>query len=151
MLELQALEQVYGFSEMYTFWKRILCQAWAWFFFAISALRRNVVMDRLHSRAAALPVISPRSHRRRTSSKFSGSGFLGRPNCTPRCLTASIPYRCRLRMFSRSLCATNERICSTMSAMNVPIRSFPCRVSSSGMSSTQMSAPISLVSLRHWL
>lgn len=34
-------------------------------------------------------------------------------------------------------------------AINVPIRSFPCRVSSSGMSSTQISTFFSLVSTRH--
>ena len=29
MLETQRLEQVYVFSEMYTFWQRILCQAFS--------------------------------------------------------------------------------------------------------------------------
>ena len=45
----------------------------------------------------------------------------------------SIMYGCRLRMNSRSFCATKDKICSTRSAMKVPIRSLPCRVSSSGI------------------
>ena len=44
-----------------------------------------------------------------------------------------------------------DRIWSTRSAMKVPMRSLPLRVSSRGMSNTQMSTPISLVKTRHWV
>ncbi len=50
---------------------------------------------------------------------------------TPLALAAAIPSACRLRMNSHSFCATKDKICSTRSAMKVPIRSLPCRVSSS--------------------
>ena len=44
---------------------------------------------------------------------------------------------------------TKESTCSTMSLRKVPIRSLPRRVSSSGISSTTMSAPFIWVSSRH--
>ena len=45
--------------------------------------------------------------------------------------------------------ADKLRICRTRSAMKVPIRSLPFRVSRRGMSITQISVPISRVRMRH--
>lgn len=58
---------------------------------------------------------------------------------TPLTLAAAIPSACRLRMNSHSFCATKDKICSTRSAMKVPIRSLPCRVSSSGIATLSAS------------
>lgn len=66
------------------------------------------------------------------------------------CFCRSNSLRLSLFMFSRSLCATKDRICNTRSAIKVPIKSLPFRVSSRGISSTQISIPISLVRMRHW-
>ena len=55
----------------------------------------------------------------------------------------------RWRMLSRSFSATKESTWSTMSLRKVPIKSLPRRVSRRGMSSTAMSTPFSLVSIRH--
>lgn len=126
---------------MYTFWQRFFRQAWAWFF-----CHFRPAPERCHGQAAF-----PRCCRAGDLSPLPSQAhfvkvlrqWFPRPaKLHARCFAASIPCRCRLRIFSRSLCATNERICSTMSAMNVPIRSLPCRVSSSGMSSTKMSTPV---------
>ena len=64
-------------------------------------------------------------------------------------IAAAIPSACRCRMLVRSFSATKESTCSTMSLRKVPIRSLPRRVSSSGISSTTMSAPFVWVSSRH--
>ena len=66
-------------------------------------------------------------------------------------LAAAMPSACRFRMASRSFCAAKDRICRTRSAIKVPIRSFPFRVSSSGISMTQISIPISFASRCHCL
>ncbi len=58
----------------------------------------------------------------------------GLPNSTPLALTATIPCRCRSRMFWRSVSATNDNTCKTRSPTNFPIS--PCVllvVSSSGL------------------
>ena len=52
---------------------------------------------------------------------------------TPFAFAAAIPSAWRLRMNPRSFCATKDRICRTKSAMKVPIRSLPCRLSSNGI------------------
>ena len=57
---------------------------------------------------------------------------------------------CRWRMLVRSFSATKDKTCRTISLRNVPIRSFPRRVSKSGMSSTTMSITISFVRILHW-
>ena len=112
------------------------------------ALYRNVVSGIPHSFAAFIPVISPALHRRQSPGKFSGNGFGGRPKRTPRALAALIPSACLCRMFDRSFSATNESTCNTISAKKAPIKSFPRRVSNSGISTTTMSAPLSFVILR---
>ena len=87
---------------------------------------------------------------RRIASAASGLiSTQGLPKRTPRARAASIPSRCRCRMFSRSFSAANDKTCSTRSAMNVPSRSLLRVVSSSGISITLMSALISLVMQRH--
>ncbi len=72
------------------------------------------------------------------SSETSFSGLLKR---TPFAFAAAIPSLCRLLMFSRSLCATKDKICSIRSAIKIPIKSLSFLVSS-----TQMSMPVSFVS-----
>ena len=84
-----------------------------------------MVSDRLLRARASWNGIFPLSQSATIDGKFSGSSTCGRPKRTPLTLAAEIPCSWRLRMFSRSLCATKERICSTRSAMNVPIRSVP--------------------------
>ena len=67
-----------------------------------------------HVSAASASLISPFSHRRTTSPKFSGIPITGRPNFTPFALAAAIPWACRLRIASRSFWATKDRICRTI-------------------------------------
>ena len=66
-------------------------------------------------------------------------------------IAAAIPSACRFFILSRSLCATKDSICNTRSAIKVPIKSLPLRVSSKGISITATSIPISLVNIRHCL
>ena len=115
----------------------------------LNALLRKVDNGILHPRAAAVPVISPFSQRRYTSSKFPGKGFGGRPKRTPFAFAAAIPSACRWRILIRSFSATKDNTCNTISLRKVPIRSFPRRVSSSGISKTIMSMPLSFVRIRH--
>lgn len=56
--------------------------------------------------------------------KSSGAFFSGLPNFTPLAFAAAIPSACRFLMFSRSLCATKDKICNTRSAIKVPSRFF---------------------------
>ena len=84
-----------------------------------------------------------------SSAKLSGVGLIGLPNRTPFAFAAAIPSCCRCRMLSISDWDTNDRICKTMSLINVPIRSLCRRVSKSGKSITTMSMPFSFVNVRH--
>ena len=102
-----------------------------------------------HWAMAAEKGICLSSHSATTWGKSAGASKAGRPKRTPLALAAAMPCCCRSRILSRSFWAAKERICKTRSAIKVPMRSLPVRVSSRGMSMTQMSAPISLVSTRH--
>ena len=55
-----------------------------------------------------------------------------------------------LYVLALGLCHEAEDLQHKISAMNVPIKSLPLRVSSNGISITQISTPISFVSTRHW-
>ena len=59
--------------------------------------------------------------------KSSRTSFIGRPYKTPFAFATAIPSAYLFLIFSHSFCATKERICSTKSAINVPIKFLPHR------------------------